>query len=182
MSLLTIAQAQALGAGLGFSDADLQTVIDREEAELVQLFGAVYTGAAISETVHGHGRAIYLKRQIASVASITEYLFPGDTAPVTLTSADYYVWPAEGRIERLPWGASASRQWGTPIVVSYIPTDDTALWRMVLVELVRIATEQTATIGGKVSGLGYSVSSDATGTNWENLRQAQYARIGWLSR
>ncbi len=140
MSLLTIAQAQALGVGLGLSDADLQVVIDREEAEIVRLYGAVYTGAAISETVHGGGRAIYLKRQIGTVSSIIEYLYPGDTAPTTLTTADYYVWTSEGRIERLPWGVSSSVRWGTPIVVSYIPTDDRELWRMVEAELVRIAT------------------------------------------
>lgn len=186
MSILTIAQAQALGIGLGLSDADLQTIIDREEAELVRLFGAVYTGTAISETVHGGGRSIYLKRGVASVSSVTEYIYPGDTAPVVLTSQDYYLWPAEGRIERLPWGVKASTHWGNPITVSYIPTDDTALWRMVEAELVRIATEQTATSGGgSVSGLGFSVSESggaSSSSNWNNLRAAQYARIGWLSR
>lgn len=184
MSLLTIAQAQALGAGLSLSDADLQVVIDREEAELVRLFGAVYTGAAISETTQGGYRNIYLKRRIGSVSSITEYLYPGDTAPVVLIAADYYVWGQEGRIERVPYGTTAASKWGRVVTVSYIPTDDRDLWRMVLVELVRIATEQTATSGGgSVSGLGFSVGAGGSAAdNWSNLRAVQYARIGWLTR
>ncbi len=187
MSLLTIAQAQALGVGLALSDADLQTVIDREEAELVRLFGAVYTGAAISETAHGGGKSIYLKRAAASISSIVEYLYPGDTAPTTLTAQDYCLWPSEGRVERLPWGVSSAVHWGTPIVVSYIPTDDRDLWRSVIADLVRIATEQASSGGGtSVSGLGFSVgassASSTAGTGWEAQRGAAYARIGWLSR
>lgn len=183
MSLLTIAQAQALGVGLGLSDSDLQTIIDREEAELVRRFGAVYTGAAISETleVGECERFVYLLRQITSVSSIIEYLYPGDTAPVTLVAADYFVWAKTGRIKRV----STASYWGQVVVVTYIPVDDRDLWRMVLAELVRIATEQTATSGGgSVSGLGFSVSESGGGggANWSNLRAAQYARIGWLSR
>lgn len=180
MSLLTIAQAQALGAGIGLSDADLQIILDREEAELVRQFGAVYTGAAIAETleVGERERFVYLPRQITSVSSVVEYFYPGDTAPATLVATDYFVWTKTGRIERV----STARYWGAVVTVSYIPIDDTALWRMVLVELVRIGTEQTAT-GGSVSGLGFTVSEGGGGgANWGNLRSAQYARIGWLSR
>jgi hypothetical protein len=186
MSLLTIAQAQALGVGLGLSDTDLQAIIDREEAVLVSLFGAVYTGAAISETTHGGGHSIYLKRGITSVSSIVEYLYPGDTAPVTLVSADYYVWPAEGRIERLPYGTTAASHWGKVVTVSYIPVDDTALWRQVLIELIRISTEQPASgSGGSVSGLGFSVgasSSAGAAQSYTAQRSAALARLGWLSR
>lgn len=171
-----------MGVGLGLSDADLQIVLDREEALLVRMFGAVYTAAAISETVHGGGMSIYLKRGIASVSSIIEYQYPGDTAPVTLVAADYYAWPAEGRIERSPWGTSASSRWGTPVVVSYIPTDDRDLWRQVLIDLVKISTEEPSS-GGSVSGLGFSVSSASSGTRQsaETRRSAALARIGWLS-
>jgi hypothetical protein len=186
MSLLTIAQAHALGVGLSLTDADLQIILDREEAELVRRFGPVYVAATpISETVQGGGRSIYLKRGIGTVSSIVEYLYPGDTAPVTLVAADYFIWASEGRIERVPYGSTAANQWGKVVTVSYIPTDDRDLWRMVLIELVRIATEQTATSGGGgVSGLGFSVRDGDTsaGADWGSLRGAQYARIGWLSR
>ncbi len=182
MSLLTIAQAQALGVGLALSDADLQTVIDRDEAELVRWFGAVYTGAAIAETAHGGGRSIYLKRQIGSVSSVIEYLYVGDTAPRTLAAVDYEVWTAEGRLERLWTGTTGAGKWGAKVIVSYTPTDDRDLWRQVLLELLRISTEQPFS-GGDVSGLGFSVSSHRGVTpSYEAQRAAAYARIGWLSR
>jgi hypothetical protein len=185
MSLLTIAQAQALGVGLGLSDTDLQIILDREEAILVRMFGAVYTGGAISETTQGGGRSIYLKRQITSVSSITEYLYPGDTAPATLVAADYFIWGSEGRIERVPYGTTAASRWGRVVTVSYIPTDDRDLWRQVLIELIRISTEQPASGGGSVSGLGFSVgasSSSGGADSYSAQRGAALARIGWLSR
>ncbi len=180
MSLLTTAQAQALGVGLALSDADLQVVLDREEAELVRWFGAVYTGAAIAETVRGGMRTIKLKRKIASVSSIIESAYLGDTAPVTLVAADYYVWASEGRIERVPYGMTAAVQWGRVVTVSYVPTDDRDLWRMVLAELVRISTEQPASSGGSVSGLSFSIGGSSSGSSFEAQRAQAYARIGWL--
>lgn len=183
MSLLTIAQAQAVGVGLGLSDADLQVILDREEALLVRMFGAVYTGAAIAETTQGGGRSIYLKRGIGTVASIIEYLYAGDTAPVTLIATDYFVWSSEGRIERVPYGTTAASRWGGVVTVSYIPTDDRDLWREVLIELVRISTEEPSA-GGSVAGLGFSVSAGGAraSSSASSSRGAALARIGWLSR
>lgn len=174
-----------MGVGLALSDAQLQAVIDREEAEIVRRFGANYTGGAISETVHGSTGSLYLKRAAASISSVVEYLYPGDTSPVTLVAADYYLWPAEGRIERLPWGSTASTRWGNPVVVSYIPVDDTNLRKQVLLALVQIAVDSVSpsSTGKSVSGLGYSMSTTGSaGRVWEDKRAAEYARLGWLSR
>ena len=184
MSLVTTTEMQALGVGLALSTAQLQTVIDREEALVVSMFGANYTGAAVSETLHGGGSSLYLKRAAGSISSIVEYLYPGDTAPTTLTSADYYLWPSEGRIERLPWGASASMKWGTPVTVSYIPVDDTNLRKEVLIALVQIAINEVSPIaaGKSVSGLGYSITNGSGIRSTQAARGDQYARLGWLSR
>lgn len=181
-SLLTIAQAQALGVGLALSSTDLQTIIDREEAELIRRFGAHYSASPLTKTIEvGHReKTLYLARQISAVTSIVEYLYPGDTASTTLTTTDYIVWGDTGRIVRLPEGM----HWGRVITVVYTPVDDSDLRRMVLIELLRIATEQTTSGGGGVAGLGFSVTAggDATGANWARQREAQYARLGWLSR
>lgn len=183
MSLVTIAEMQEMGVGLELGDTQLQAIIDREEAEIVRRFGANWTGGAVSETVHGGGGSIYLKRAAASISSVIEYLYPGDTAPVTLTSNDYYLWPAEGRIERLPWGVSASMRWGTPVTVSYIPTDDTNLRKQVLTALVQIAIEAVAPGAGETtSGLGYTLGKSSARVSSEGRRSDQYARLGWLSR
>src|SRR5678809_557072 len=122
MTMIESDELQALGIGVGLDDDTLQAVIDREEADLVRLFGPVYIAATpITETAHGGGRSIYLKRRIASVASIVESLYPGDTAPVTLIATDYYVWGQEGRIGRMPYGSTAASRWGAVVTVSYLP-------------------------------------------------------------
>ena len=170
------AQAQAQGVGLGVDDATLASIIAREEAEIVRRFGANYPGP-MTETLAGGGRSLYLKRALTSVTTVVETLVLGDTVSTTLTTLDYYVWPDEGRLERL-YGC-----WGALVVVTYVPADDTDLRTSVLLELVRIATEQTAG-GGSVSGLGYSIASagSSDGAAWARQRGAQYARLGWLSR
>jgi hypothetical protein len=180
VSLLTPAELQALGIGGALSAAELQVIIDREEAELVRLFGANYDGMAVTESVRGGDPSLYLKRRIGTVSSIAEYYYLGDTA-TTLVSTDYYIWPNEGRISRLP----ERMAWGRLVTVSYVPQDDTGLRRLVLAELIRITTEQSAS-GGSVGGLSFSLgssgSSDTTGAGWKAQRAAQYARLGWLSR
>lgn len=181
MSLLTPAAAQAQGVGLGYDDATLASIIAREEAEIVRRFGANYPGP-VTETLAGGGKSLYLKRAITSVTSVAESLYLGDPAPQTLTSAGYVVWADEGRLQRI-YDFYGSVNWGPLVTVVYVPTDDTDLRTSVLLELLRIATEQTAG-GGSVSGLGYSVSAGGAsdGSDWQRQRGAQYARLGWLTR
>lgn len=173
MALVTPAILQALGADGGLSDAALTTLISREEAEIVRRFGANYP-APLTERVAGGERSIYLKRAIGSVTSITEYQYPGDPNPLTLTTNDYAVWSDEGRIERV-YG-----RWAYLAVVVYVPTNDTKLRQSVLIELVRLAAE--AQSGGAVSGLGFSIADTGGATKADAQRAALYARLGWLSR
>ena len=180
MSLLTPAEVQAFGVGLALASSDLQTLIDREEAELVRRYGAHASAAPFTETARGSGRNLYLKRPIASVSSVTEYLFLGDTAPSVLTVSDYFVWGEQGRLERI----MTANQWGQIAVVVYTPIDDTDVRKSVLLELVRIGSEQSASSGGgSVSGLSFSISGDTSAAGgWDTQRAAQYARLGWLSQ
>jgi len=173
VSLITPADVNAVNAGGGLSNADLQTVIDREEAELVRRFGANYP-ASITVTRPGHQRSIYLGRAISTVTSIAEYLYLGDTAPTTLTSADYFVWAGQGRIERI----TSACKWGAYATVVYAPADDTDLRVQVLLELVRIATNQK--MAGTVSGYGFSVETVQDDKQWYALREAQYARLAFI--
>lgn len=171
MSLVTIAQVNALGAGGGLADADLQVLIDREEAEIVRRFGAHYVDGSttVSETVPGGRKSIYLRRAVGSVSSIQEYAYLGDTAPITLTSTDYYTWGNQGRIERLTQSV-----WGAVAIVVYVPVDDRDLRRQAIIELVRLGAAQDT--GQSVSGLGYSISGQDT-QDWQQARAMQYARL-----
>ena len=173
MSLVTVADVQALGADGGLSSSDLQTVIDREEAEFVRRYGANYPGS-LTEIVHGGGQSIYLKRAITTITSVVEYLWLGDTAPVTLTATDYYVWAAEGRLQRV---LTAGR-WGHVVTVVYVPADDSTPRKQVLIELVRLAVEETN--AATISGLSFSISSGKSATDWQAKREQLYGRLAFV--
>lgn len=178
MALLTAAQARAQGVGLGLAPADLQALIDREEAELVRRFGP--HAGPLSEVVQPrrNSDSLLLKRRIASVVSISEGLYVGDPSPTPRAASDYVIWADEGRIER----SAVSLHWGAICTVVYEPADETDLRTMVLLELVRIASEQDVGVGGTVSGLGYSIGGGgATAKAWADARARQYARLGWRS-
>jgi hypothetical protein len=134
MTLVTAGEVK-LVVRTGLSDAELYEVIERVEAEIIARFGAHYaSGKTVSETLEGSGYSdLFLCRQIASVSSVIE-----DGA--TLAATGYRLWAGQGRLQRLPRGAT----WGEVVTVAYTPADDNALRRGVIVDLVRLALERTA--------------------------------------
>lgn len=171
MSLLTAGELR-LQVQSGLSNSDLQTIIDREEAEVIRRYGAHYADAVttITEVCSGGQCSIFLKRRIGSVSSITEAQSLGGTQS-TLTSTQYHIVANEGRIIRLSEGT----RWGRYVSVSYVPADDTALRKQVLIELVRQALEQTAMKSENVAG-EYSYQAP----DWEAQRRALYRRLGLM--
>lgn len=179
MSLITPAQAQALGIGVELATADLQAIIDREEAELTRRFG-LPQAAAITETVRPRGASVYLRRPVATVTSVADALYVGDPAPAPRLPADYAVWGDEGRLER----AATAAGWGAVVVVTYTPPDESHLRTSVLIELVRIAAEQRAGAAGSETikdGEASVTFQHGGATDYRAARDAQYARLGWLS-
>lgn len=173
MSLITPADVNALNAGGGLSDASLQDIIDREEAEIIRRFGANYPGP-ITVTRPGGQKSIYLSRTIGTITSIVEYLFLGDTAPTTLTTTDYFVWTDQGRVERVMTG----RKWGAYVTVVYTPQDDTNLRKQVLIEIVRIGANKR--IAGTKTANGISITTTQSDQDWHAAREAQYARLAFI--
>lgn len=162
MSLVSIAEARALVA-TGLTDDKLQAVIDREEQDVVEHFGAHYVDATttVSETLPGSGKNLYLRRKVLSVDSITE-------DEELLVAEDYRLWGNEGRIERLPRGST----WGDVIDVVYVPQDDTAQRKMILVELVRLALNRTALKSESVAGeYSYTAPDDYEAERTKLLRR-----------
>jgi hypothetical protein len=140
-SLVTVADVHALVA-TSKTDTQIQAVIDREEADVIRLYGAHYIAAtSVSETKSGGGFNLFLRRPVASVTTVTE-----DTA--LLASTSYRLWGSQGRLERLPVGS----WWGEVVVVSYVPTDDNNTRRSVIIELVRLALEHSAMKSESVAG------------------------------
>lgn len=169
MSLLTAAELR-LQVQSGLSNADVQTIIDREEAEIIRRYGAHYDGSAITEVCSGGSCSVFLKRRIGSVSSITEAQSLGGTQ-TTLTSTQYHIVANEGRIIRLSEGT----RWGRYVSVVYVPADDSALRKQVLIELTRQALEQTAMKSENVAG-EYSYQAP----DWEAQRRALYRRLGLM--
>lgn len=159
MSLLTVAELRAQVRS-SLPDASLQSVISREEAEVIRLYGAHYVDAltTVTETVEGLSKSLYLRRRIGTVSSITEYLTADSTTGTLLTAVSgYRVWAAEGRLQRMPSTAIAGligglATWGAIVTVVYVPADDNDLRKAAIIDLCRLALERTALKSENVAG------------------------------
>jgi hypothetical protein len=172
MTLLTVATLRAQ-VQTGMDDTQLAALIEREEAEVIARYGAHYVDGVtpITEECTGDSCSVYLKRRVSSISSITEARQLGGTA-TTLTTSQYHVWPGQGRLGRLPEGT----RWGRTVTVSYVPADDSPLRIQVLIELCRLALEQTAMKGESVAG-EYSYQA----SDWVRERQRLYRRLEFPS-
>ena len=153
MSLVSPADVKAL-INTSISDTDLQTVIDRVEAQINARIGAPQTDAYATEvvkTLRGEGEFIFMPTEIYSVSSIVE-------DANTLTNDQYQTW-AGGVIERLP----EESHWGDRVVVTYKPTDDRLMRAQVIIDLVRIVIERTAMKSESIAG-EYSYTAP---DNWD---------------
>lgn len=169
MALLTVADAR-MHINTGLADADLGAIIAREEAELIRKCGAHGDGTTpITETVDGGNGDLFLSKPFVSISSITERAVPFADV-VTVDTTTYLGYPRQGRILR------NGVRWGSVVNVTYIPVDETARRVQVLIELVRLAIEQTAMKSESVAG-EYSYSAP----EWEAQRAAIYRRAMFTS-
>lgn len=153
MSLVTPALAKKL-INTSIADADLQTIIDRVEAQITEKIGAPQTNEFATQlvrTVRGEGENLYMPTEIYSVVSIVE-------DGVTLETDEYQTW-AGGVIERLPVGSL----WGDRCTVTYKPADDRSKRSQVIIDMVRLVIERTAMQHESVAG---EYSYDAP-DNWD---------------
>jgi hypothetical protein len=162
MSLVSVAEIKArIKTVMG--DADLQTVIDQAEADVVAHYGAHYVDGTTTatETVGGGLASLYLRRPLASVTSIVD-------DGTTLTSDDYRLWASQGRVERLPRGTL----WGDVAVIVYKPANDNTQRKRVIIDLVRLDLERTAMTHESVGG-EYSYNAP----DWEQERAGVLRRL-----
>ncbi len=147
------------------SDADLQSVIDREEAEVVKLCGPHYVDADTSFTVTMEGGlpSLWFRRPLSDIVSITE-------DDEDLSKDEYRLWPEKGRIQRLE--GKAVIPWGGVVTVEYIPADDNDLRASVIIELVRLALEREALRSESVAG-----EYNYTAPDWEKERYRLIRRL-----
>lgn len=165
MSLVTVSEARVL-VPTALNDVQLQAVIDREEARMVQVCGANYvdTDTRITETIYSpESGYLYLKRRLTSVFRVTE-----DSEVLGAADDEYRAYLDQGVLQRLPAGT----EWGDEISVIYVPYDDNEHRKQVLIELVRLAIERTAMRRENVAG---EYSYDAP--DWERERARLYRQL-----
>lgn len=151
-------------------DAALGDIIADEEARLIERCGPHGDGvtAATAIVPGGLGGSLFLPRKAVSVTSIQERSLGGTYA--TVTSTGYTLWPGAGVIERHSGG------WSGQVLITYIPADDRSKRRRILIELVRVALEQTAYTQQGIAG-----ESSITAPNWEAKRAALYRQVGFMT-
>lgn len=150
-------------------DSALGDIIANEEAALSARLGAPPDGTtAITEVlINTEGGSLYTKRPVATVTSVTESSTLTST-PATLAATDYYLMGTRGQFIRLAGCVS----WGQLVTVVYVPADSAALWKQVIIELVRIALEQTTMRQESVAG-EYTYQAP----DWNVARERQYRRL-----
>lgn len=140
MSLVSIDEVRAL-VSTDLNSVDLQTLIDRVEAEITEKIGEPYDGSTITESIRGHDQySIFTKRPIESVSSIVDYQYLTSSTGTTLVSGTtYHAWVDSGEIRRL--GGLA---FGERVEVTYIPKDQRSKRKSAIIDLVRLELSRTA--------------------------------------
>jgi hypothetical protein len=119
-SLLSPAELQEF-ASSDLNDAALQIIIDGCEAEMIQRFGP---HATATQTFFSPCAYIVLSRTATGIDTIT-------ADGTELTTDDFTV--ISGRIVRLESGS-----WSGPLVVTYLPEDETAKRKLALMKLCKL--------------------------------------------
>lgn len=126
----------------GLDDAGLQDVIDAERSVIESRFGPdqqmVETFDHRSTTAHwthwdrSQPEHLVLRRPAASIVSVVEQV--GETTQV-LTADDYTI-VKRYQLRRLSSGTRW--RWGNAVIVTYVPEDDSALRKQVLIRLCQL--------------------------------------------
>ena len=146
MTLVSVSDVRAL-VKTSLSDAELQTVIDRTEEEVVERIGDFQDGTLLVEvTETGYlkaARMILTRQPFIAVVSVT---VEGD-----LVDADDYVTRGySGMISGIPMSYNASGS--AEYTVVYRPIDQRSKLTRTIIDLVRLSIERTAMLSENVAG------------------------------
>ena len=151
------------------SNDDLQEVIDRIEAQIVEKIGLPQDNdhtVEITKTLRGGNDSLFLPTEIHSITSIVE-------DDVELEADEYRVWGA-GVIEHLPINSN----WGSVCVVTYKPADDRSKRQQVIIDLVRLVIERTALKSESIAGeYSYTAPDDWDAEFRKVLRRLMFKAV-----
>lgn len=155
------------------ADAALQRILDAEEGEIVRRYGP-HTEA--TETLRGGDRLLFLARPATAISEVVETVGVVDTV---LDAADYRLWDGGRCLERLTTGSIPSLYWAERVSVAYVPADQSAQRKLVLVQLVKLALAYSGLRSESVGG-DYSATTLDYVAEREKLLQSLAPRGGAL--
>jgi len=146
MTLVSVSDVRAL-VKTSLSDAELQTVIDRTEEEVVERIGAFQDDTlmvTVTETGYlSPGRMIMTRQPFIAVSGVT---VNGDV----VDAADYLTRGFAGILSGIP--ASYNASGAAEYTVVYRPIDQRSKLTRTIIDLVRLSIERTAMESENVAG------------------------------
>lgn len=183
-SVLTVAEARAAGCGAGLADEPLQLAIDDIESEIVRRFGP-YSPTASPVTVvevFPNGVAgslpLTLRRRVASIVSITEYLaHAGSPVPTrVLDATDFRV--RGYLLDRLSSGPNPARGWSEwGLEVAYIPIDDVASRKQATIDVLKVELAHSGFTSRRIGDYSEATSAGAAGEDVSTARSKILRRL-----
>lgn len=165
----------------GLGDEALQRIIDAEEAAIVERWGEASAAQVEEFEEEFPGALIIPKRKVLSITSIAETwvdTFIGGAAPTTLAASDYEIVPGGKQIRRLSTGAHPLSSWGTRVILTYVPADETSKRVLALVSLCKLALAFNGLDSESVGGGEYRMDQG----DYDAKREKILAGIGSAQR
>lgn len=159
MSLLTVDQLKE-HIETDRSEDSLQLLIDSAEDDIRAQAGEHDSQI---DDLTGGDPFLFLSRPAQSITSIVERIYLVDT---TLATNDYELRQGGRSLWRSPFGTHGWGNWGSRVVVTYVPKDDQNRRKRVLVDLVRLSLKFNALKSERVGDFS-STSHD----DYETQRQ-----------
>ena len=121
-------------------DAALQRLNEAAELLVIQRGGPLSSDTKTyiinsSDYPDGRDKFITLSRPPGSISSISEQIFSSD--PVILDATDYDI--IGSNLERLNDGTNPRSCWGHKVIIIYVPEDNEAIRKGVIIDLVKAA-------------------------------------------
>ncbi len=146
----------------------LDRLIDDAEQEIIAQYGA-HDSQVEEISLTCNTSMLFPTRPVVSVTSIVEIVSGTET---TLATDDYALRGGGWMIERLNTGTNLKASWARRVRVDYVPVDDSARRKRVIIDLVRLALQYNA--------LKSEVIGDYESTS-ENYQDARLSLMSALS-
>ena len=156
-------------------DSALGILIDDADAEIVRRLGPL---ASQTEVLGAFDRTIYLKRKSTAITSAVERVRTGfgSYTDYTLASDDYELLADGMRVERLRSGTNPHSHWRGTVTIVYVPVDETAQRKRLLVDMVKLAVRYDAT---RSIGMG---NSQVTHVDYQAEREQLFRGLSTQGR